>query len=102
MTEEPTGVRRLRAADVIAQQQAVIAMLTNRGGGEKSSVTLTRNAKGETQIEVTIRTDDERVTTAADAMAEARRLYEEACTAYPAGTGYTRNEGQPPRGEVKA
>lgn len=100
MTEPQPAPKRLRAADVIAQQQAIISMLTNRGGGEKSSVTLARNAKGETQIEVLIRTDDERMTTAAEVTAEARRIYDELCLAYPTGTGYVRNEGQPKPGEV--
>lgn len=37
----------------------VIEQLLARGASNASSVTLSRNAKGETQIEVTIRTDAE-------------------------------------------
>jgi hypothetical protein len=95
-TDTPDVPRRLRAVDVIADQRSMIAQLLERGGGERSSVTLTRNAKGETQIEVIVRTDDETLTTADDAMKKARELYEAACTAYPAGTGFVRNEGQKP------
>jgi hypothetical protein len=94
MPERSPAPARLRAADVIAQQQATIAALLNRGGGENSSVSLVRNAKGETQIEVTVRTDDVAILTADAALAKARELYELACQAYPTGSGLVRNEGQ--------
>lgn len=35
----------------------VVEHLLNRGSSQSSSVSLTRNAKGETQIEVVVRTD---------------------------------------------
>jgi hypothetical protein len=79
---EPTP-RRLRAADVIDQQQATIAALLERGGGENSSVTLTRNAKGQTQIEVTVRTDRDAIATADLAHAKATEIYDALCEAYP-------------------
>jgi hypothetical protein len=85
VTSETTP-RRLRAADVIDQQQATIAALLERGGGENSSVSLTRNARGQTQIEVTVRTDRDQVTTADQAWAKAQELYDAACTAYPIAT----------------
>lgn len=48
MTEQP---RRLT-------QGEVIRMLLERGSVEHSNVTLTRNAKGDVQIEVNVRTSD--------------------------------------------
>jgi hypothetical protein len=71
---------------VIDQQQAIIAALLERGGGENSSVTLTRNARGQTQIEVTVRTDRDQITTADLAAAKAHELYDNACAAYPIET----------------
>lgn len=63
---------------------AILEILLQRGGGERSHVSLTRNAKGETQIDVTVRTsDDGSVSTAAEALAEAMRLYDLARAAYP-------------------
>lgn len=64
--------RRLTKDDVLGSFLAGL----HRSGGERSSVTLKSNAKGETQIEVTVRTGDTTgVETAAQAMAEASRLY---------------------------
>lgn len=91
---ESTPAPRLRAADVIANQSRIIEQLLGRGGGERSSVTLSRNAKGETQIEVTVRTDDNALPTIDAAMAKASELYEHLCTTYVTGTGFVRNEGQ--------
>jgi hypothetical protein len=86
--------QRIRAADLIAEQRAIITALLERGGGENSSVSLTRNAKGETQIEVVVRTDGDIITTADEAMAKAQALYQDACQKYPTGLGLLRNEGQ--------
>jgi hypothetical protein len=83
---------------VIANQAAIIDQLLNRGGGEKSSVTLSRNAKGETQIEVTVRTDNGDVPTAEAAEVKASAIYERLCAAYVTGTGFVRNEGQGQQG----
>jgi hypothetical protein len=54
-----------------------------RTSGEHSSVELTRNAKGETQITVKVRTGDAGVETVDDAYAKARELYDMARVAYP-------------------
>ena len=83
MSEQHTEPRRIRAADLIAEQRAIIHALLERGGGENSSVVLTRNAKGAVQIEVTVRTDAHLITTADLAMAKARELYDAAVAAYP-------------------
>lgn len=69
-------------------------LLSRSGGGERSSVELSRNAKGETQIEVTVRTDESEITTADAAYAKACELYDLACAKYPTGSGFARNEGQ--------
>jgi hypothetical protein len=64
--------RRVTKDDVLA---SFLAGLT-RGGTEHSSVTLKNNAKGETQIEITVRTgESDEIDTAAKAFAEASRLY---------------------------
>jgi peptidyl-tRNA hydrolase len=63
--------------------EAQLAAL-NRAGGEHSSVRLTRNAKGDTQIEVTVRTGDEsHLLTVADAAEHARTIYDSLRDAYP-------------------
>ena len=69
----------------------IVAMLLSRGGTEHSSVTLARNAKGVTQIEVVARTGgDGELQTLEEAEAEATEIYDRACKHYPLPTGYTR------------
>ena len=68
----------------------ILELVLTKAGGEHSSVTLTRNAKGETQIEVTVRTGEHgSVTTAAKAAAEAQTIYDGLRAAYPLATGAT-------------
>jgi hypothetical protein len=77
---EPSESGRLRLSEVT---RALLAALS-KTGGEHSTVKLTRNAKGDTQIEVSVRTGDSpEVETAADAMAEAVRLYDNLREVYP-------------------
>lgn len=60
----------------------------NKTGGEHSTIRLTRNAKGDTQIEVSVRTGDSpAIETAADASAEAVRLYENLRELFPMAGG---------------
>ena len=62
----------------------VVEHLLNRGSSQSSSVSLTRNAKGETQIEVVVRTDDELdIRTPADAAEVAETVYDRLRTRYP-------------------
>lgn len=69
---EPPKRRTVRKDDVLA---ALLAAQT-RTGPEHSSVTLKTNAKGEPQLEITVRSgESDRVETAADALAEAHRLW---------------------------
>lgn len=56
----------------------------NKTGGEHSTVKLSRNAKGEPQFEVSVRTGESaEIATAADAAAEAIRLYEMLAELFP-------------------
>lgn len=84
---EPT--RRLTLSEIVQQ-------LLARGTRDGSSVTLTRNAKGDTQIEVVVRTHEDGAATPQDAATVARAVYDELCTAYkyPAAT-----PAEPPKGK---
>lgn len=53
------------------------------GAGEHSLVRLTRNARGDTQIEVAVRTDPDELPTIDHAAAKARAVYDELRGAYP-------------------
>lgn len=62
----------------------VVEKLLERGGSEHSSVTLSRNAKGATQIEVVVRTGEGgAVTTVEEAEAVAVSVYERLRGRYP-------------------
>jgi hypothetical protein len=66
----------------------VVEALLQRGGSEHSSVTLTRNAKGETQIEVVVRTGEAGdVTTIEEAEAAAIAVYDRLRERYTYGEG---------------
>lgn len=64
----------------------ILALLLTRGGGERDSIELTRNARGETQIGVVIRTHEARDLTEAEA--EARALYDRLRATYPMSNGH--------------
>lgn len=64
----------------------IVELLLTKGGGEHSSVSLARNAKGETQIEVTVRTgESEDVSTVDQAAAKAKATYDQLRETYPHG-----------------
>lgn len=68
----------------------LVGLLLNRGASERSSVTLTRNAKGETQIEVVVRTAETAdVQTVEDATDKAIAVYDRLRNRYPIGSGLT-------------
>jgi hypothetical protein len=68
----------------------VLELLLERKGGEHSSVTLTRNAKGETQIDVCVRTAElGDVQTVDSAYDKAIELYDKARSRYPMSAGNT-------------
>ncbi len=62
----------------------ILEMVLSRGAAAgASSVTLTLNAKGETQIEVTVRTGEDGIETVDDAQAKAAAVYAQLREAYP-------------------
>jgi len=67
----------------------IVTQLLSRSGNERSSVQLVRNAKGITQIDVTVRTGDtEGITTALEAERAAVEIYDRLRATYPLPTGY--------------
>src|SRR5207244_12067809 len=58
MTDPATATRTDHTPSKRMTLSQVVEALLNRGGGERSSVALSRNAKGETQIGATVRTAD--------------------------------------------
>jgi hypothetical protein len=88
-TEQAARRRRLTLTDVVEK-------LLDRGGSEHSSVTLSRNAKGETQIEVVVRTGEAgSVQTIEEAEAAAVTVYERLRARYPTSTGNVGAAGTP-------
>jgi hypothetical protein len=80
-TDEPTAEAPKRMT-----MGRVVELLLQRGSSNSSSVTLTRNAKGETQIEVVVRTDDEHgIDTPGEASAVAETIYDALRAKYPFG-----------------
>lgn len=72
----------------------VVAGLMARGGsGSAASVSLTRNAKGHTQIEVVVRAgESDEVQTAEDAQRKAEQVYDALCAKYPTESGHVRED----------
>lgn len=71
--------RRLTLSQIVEQ-------LLQRGGAGGSSVSLTRNAKGETQLEVVVRTGEHGdVQTIAEAEQAAQEVYDRLRLRYPFG-----------------
>lgn len=67
---------------------AIVEQLLQRGSSEHSAVTLSRNSKGETQIEVVVRTGDTgTVTTVEEAEAAAISVYDRLRGRYPMSNG---------------
>lgn len=63
---------------------AIVEMLLTRGMGERSSVTLTRTASGDTAIDVKVRTgDDGETVTVEDAERKAAAVYDRLAALYP-------------------
>jgi hypothetical protein len=75
-------------------QAQIIGMLLTRGSREHSSVALSRNAKGETQVEVTVRTgESDEIDTVDAAAAKAAELYDQLRRRFPLSSGYVGAEG---------
>lgn len=65
-------------------QSEIIRALLERGSSERSSVTIARNAKGEVQLEVIVRTGDAgAVQTPEDAERIAGEVYDRLVARYP-------------------
>lgn len=74
------------ATPVRMTQGEIIRRLLERGSSEHSSVTLGRNSKGDTTIEVIVRTDERgEAQTIEEARALAVAVYNALRTAYPFG-----------------
>jgi hypothetical protein len=73
--------RRLSQSEIVER----LLHALNRGGQEHSSVELTRNAKGDTQIRVSVRTGDEGVETVEQARMKATEQYDHLRDLYPMG-----------------
>lgn len=90
MPEVLAAGRRTADASKRLTLSEILELMLTRSSSEHSSVTLSRNSKGETQIEVTVRTGDtDTVRTAADAAAMARTIYDQLRSAYPMASGNT-------------
>ena len=77
--DDPRG-RRVTQAELV---RGLIEAVT-KTGGEHSTIKLTRNAKGDTQIEVSVRTGDSpEVQTVEDASAKATAVYDALRLVYP-------------------
>lgn len=62
----------------------IVEMLLSRSAQERSSVTLSRNTKGDTMIDVTVRTGEAAgIVTVADAEKHAREVYDRLRSEYP-------------------
>ncbi|PYO40124.1 MAG: hypothetical protein DMD33_18745 [Gemmatimonadetes bacterium] len=89
MTDPATATRTDHTPSKRMTLSQVVEALLNRGGGERSSVALSRNAKGETQIEVTVRTADTgAVETIEQAEQAAQEVYDRLRSRYPMSSGY--------------
>lgn len=79
-TETPAGKpRRVTQGEIILE-------LLKRGSSQSSSVTIARNAKGDIQFEVVIRTDpDHGIDSPGEAKAIAETIADELATKYPIG-----------------
>lgn len=69
----------------ISQSEIVERLLhaLGRGGQEHDSIELSRNAKGDTQIRVSVRTGEGGIDTVEEARAKATEQYDHLCDLYP-------------------
>jgi len=80
---EPTRPKRISLSQIVE-------LILTRGAREHSSVTLTRNAKGDTQIEVAIRSGESSEFLTIDAAAlKVQELYDQLRARYPLASGKT-------------
>jgi len=73
--------KRMTQGEILA---AFVERMQAQHGGEHSSVRLTRNARGDTQIEVAVRTgESDELATVDDAAAKAKAVYDLLRSLYP-------------------
>lgn len=85
MTEETTTAPATERPRRVTQGEIIMALL-ERGSSQSSSVTIARNAKGEIQYEVVIRTDpDHGIASPGEAKAVAETIADELAAKYPIG-----------------
>lgn len=72
---------RLTLSQIVERQ----LMALTKAGSDHSSIELTRNAKGDTQIRVSVRTGEAGVTTVEDARMKAQEQYDHLSDLYPMG-----------------
>lgn len=61
----------------------ILQLVLQKGPADHSTVRLARNAKGDTQVDVSVRTGEAGLETVEAAAAKARELYDDLCGAYP-------------------
>lgn len=76
---------RHRPTMPLARVVELLIAALSRAHGDHSSVELTRNAKGDVQIKVGVRTGEQGIETLEQAVELARKQYDELATAYPMG-----------------
>jgi hypothetical protein len=87
MSTHPEPAEQAAPAPKRMSLSQVVEALLNRGGSEHSSVTISRNAKGETQLEVVVRTGETgNVQTIEEAEEAATAVYDRLREQYPYGT----------------
>lgn len=65
----------------------IVELLLSKAPADHSTVRLSRNAKGDTQVDVSVRTDEVELPTVEAAEAKAREVYDRLCAAYPMNEG---------------
>lgn len=81
---EPVAAREAPRRLTMSQ---IVELLLTRQVSEHSTVKLTRNAKGDTQIEVSVRSGEPGIETPEQAQAKAQQVYDHLTGLYPLSRG---------------
>lgn len=94
-TGEEGGVQTVEEAEAKALEvyARLEAAYPTRNGHDNASIEVTRNAKGETQISVDVKTAEGTVTTLEDAAEKALQVYDQTRMRYPMADGYSAKPG---------
>jgi hypothetical protein len=90
-TEEVVRMARTRTGEPVAlvekpkrlSMSQIVELLLTRSPADHSTIRLSRNAKGDTQVDVSIRTGEPGLETVEQARAKAEETYEHLCKLYP-------------------